>query len=246
MAGRARRQAGRHRRAGARSSARHVPRSARTGSGAAASRCRIFRRDRPPHHRGFPVLGAGAQDHDDQRHSRHREHQRRYRQDHRPALHLLCVPWRWPEGEGCALRVVAVHRSASRRFRFETGGGNADDFRTAAQSAVAVRRQGQGRDHHRRLGHVRPRHRAGAHRARRQGAAAPRARKSELDEVATRCANLAASRHRRAPAGQPGRRRGDAQRRRSPHSARSISSSSPRASTSPASSRNWTTRIGRR
>ena len=40
----------------------------------------------------FPLLGAGAQDHDDQRHPRHREHRRRYRQDHRQALHLLRVP----------------------------------------------------------------------------------------------------------------------------------------------------------
>ena len=79
MAGGTRRQARRHRRAGARSSARHVPRPARSGTGAAASRRRVQGRDRPAHHRGLSVLGAGAQDHDDQRHSRHREYRRRYR-----------------------------------------------------------------------------------------------------------------------------------------------------------------------
>ncbi len=84
---RARRQARRHRRAGARSSARHVPRAARAGAGAAASRRRVLRRDRPSHHRRLPALGAGAQDHDDERHSGHREHRRRHRQDHRQALH---------------------------------------------------------------------------------------------------------------------------------------------------------------
>ena len=62
------------------------------GPGAAASRRRVFRRDRPPHHRRLPALGAGAQDHDDQRHPRHREHRRRDRQDHRQALHLLRLP----------------------------------------------------------------------------------------------------------------------------------------------------------
>ena len=89
---RARREARRHRRAGARSPARHVPRAARAGPGAAASRRRVFGRDRPPHHRRLPALGAGAQDHDDQRHPRHREHRRRHRQDHRQALHVLRVP----------------------------------------------------------------------------------------------------------------------------------------------------------
>ncbi len=79
VAGGTRRQTRRHRRAGARSPARHLPRSAWAGTGAAASRRRVQGRDRPSHHRRLPVLGAGAQDHDDQRHSRHREYRRRYR-----------------------------------------------------------------------------------------------------------------------------------------------------------------------
>src|SRR5262245_57623062 len=92
VAGGAPGQAGRHRRAGARPSARHVPRPARSRPGAAAPQRRVSRRDRPRHHRRLPVLGAGAQDHDDQRHPRHREHRRRARQDHRQALHLLRLP----------------------------------------------------------------------------------------------------------------------------------------------------------
>jgi hypothetical protein len=33
---------------------------------------------------------------------------------------LFAFPWRWPDGEGCALRVVAVI-DPNRTFRFETG-----------------------------------------------------------------------------------------------------------------------------
>ncbi len=58
MAGAEEDQAVRHRRAGARPSARHVLGPARPGPGAAASRRRIFRRERPPHHRRFPVSGS--------------------------------------------------------------------------------------------------------------------------------------------------------------------------------------------
>jgi kynurenine formamidase len=33
---------------------------------------------------------------------------------------FFAFPWRWPEGEGCALRVVAVI-DPKQTFRFETG-----------------------------------------------------------------------------------------------------------------------------
>jgi hypothetical protein len=43
--------------------------------------------------------------------------------DHRvtrmPSI-FYAFPWRWPDGEGCALRVVAVI-DPNRTFRFETG-----------------------------------------------------------------------------------------------------------------------------
>ena len=92
MAGGEGREACRRRRTSARSSARYLSRAARPGAGAAAPRRRIQGAHRPQHHPGFPVLGAGAQDHDDQRHPRHREYRWRARQDHRQALHLLRLP----------------------------------------------------------------------------------------------------------------------------------------------------------
>jgi kynurenine formamidase len=33
---------------------------------------------------------------------------------------FFAFPWRWPDGEGCALRVVAV-LDPHQTFRFETG-----------------------------------------------------------------------------------------------------------------------------
>src|SRR6202051_211813 len=111
MAGGARRKTRRYRRAGARSSARRLPRTAWSGPGAAASRRRIQGRDRPSHHRGFSVLGAGAQDHDDQRHSRHREYRRRYRRHHRPTLHVLRLSVALAGGRG--LRVARRCRARS-------------------------------------------------------------------------------------------------------------------------------------
>ena len=38
---------------------------------------------------------------------------------------FFAFPWRWPEGEGCALRVVAVHRSDSRRSASRPGDDHA-------------------------------------------------------------------------------------------------------------------------
>jgi hypothetical protein len=32
----------------------------------------------------------------------------------------MCFPWRWPQGEGCTLRVIAVI-DPDQKFRIETG-----------------------------------------------------------------------------------------------------------------------------
>ena len=69
----------------------------------------------------FPELGAGAQDpHGQGRHPRHRERRRRPRRGHRQALHLHGLPWRWPGGDGCIVRVLAII-DPDQTFRFETG-----------------------------------------------------------------------------------------------------------------------------
>ena len=71
---------------------------------------------------------------------------------------FLAFPWRWPEGEGCGVRVVAI-LDPEQTFRIETGrtfaGCSSHDPRASAQSPLLFRRARHGRRRHRRLGLVR-------------------------------------------------------------------------------------------
>ena len=186
---RARREARWHRRAGARPSARHVPRPARAGAGAAASRRRIQGRDRAAHHRRFPALGAGPQDHDDATAS--------------PASRISgAISTRSRASAAASSHSRGAGRTAkAARFasspcsipsRLSASRPDADhDLRAAAQSAVALRREGQGRRDHRCIGRLRARLCDLARRAWREALLAS-GTEGELDTVAAEVVRSAA------------------------------------------------------
>ena len=158
---------------------------------------------------------------------------------------FLAFPWRWPEGEGCGVRVVAI-LDPDQTFRFgQRLRGGAIDPRDAAQSPLPLRRARHGRRRHRRVGSF---GRACAVALGALGAGwcwLPARGRSWMRSRPT-CARLAARRSRssggpiRLPMRKPSSRRG------ARLSAASTGWSSPRGRTRPASSRTRIPPTGRR